>query len=100
MEDLIQNAHTLFDEHPSQSPPVLSSNVAEISSVYTYGSLFLSPELPQPTARRHPGHVDGIPTSQLSFSLSPEDPAMDNRRRPSATGLLSPLLGLPSSKML
>jgi len=29
MEDLIQNVHTLFDECPSQSPPVPPSDVAE-----------------------------------------------------------------------
>ena len=98
MEDLIQNVHTLFDERPSQSPPPV---VAEITSAYTYGSLFLSPELQQPTTQHHPGFVDGIPTStQSSFSSLPEGPAMDSRRTPSPPGLLSPLIGLPSSKTL
>ena len=101
MEDLIQNVDTLFDERPSQSPPVPSLKVPETTSAYTYGSLFLSPELPQPTTKRHLGIVDGIPTStQSSFSSLPEDPAVDSRRTPSPPGLLSPLLGLPSSKTL
>ena len=101
MEDLIQNVHTLFDEHPSQSPPVPSSNVPETTSINTYGSLFLSPELPQPTTQRHPGLVDGIPAStQSSFSSLPKDLAIDSRRTPSPSGSLSPLLGLPSSKTL
>jgi len=98
LEDLIQNAHTLFDERSAQTPPVPSSNVAETTSIYTYGSLFLSPELPQSTTQHH-----GIPTpthSSLSSSL-PSDAATDSRRPPSPTGLLSPLvLGLPSSKTL
>ena len=101
MEDLIQNAHNLFDEGPSQTPPIPSANVPESMSTYTYGSLFLSPELPRPTNQRHPGLVDGIPTStQSSFSSLPEDPTTDSHRTPSPPGLLGPLLGLPSSKTL
>ncbi|KAH9010251.1 Rho GTPase activation protein, partial [Lactarius hengduanensis] len=38
MEDLIRNAHNLFDEHPSPSPPVPSSDLAETSSIHAYGS--------------------------------------------------------------
>jgi hypothetical protein len=93
--------HTLFDARSSQFPSVPSSNVAETTSAYTYGSLFLSPEVPQSTTQ-HPGLVNGIPTStQLSFSsLLPSDAASDNRHSPYPTGLLSPLLGLPSSKTL
>ena len=100
MEDLIQNAHTLFDECPSQSPPVPSSSVAA-TSPDTYGSLFLSPELPQATTQQHPELVDGIPTStQSSLTSLPSDAAIDTGRTPSPIGLLSPLLGLPSSKTL
>ena len=47
MEDLIQNAHTLFDERPSRSEPFLSPCVAETTSTSTYGSLLLSADLPQ-----------------------------------------------------
>ena len=109
MEDLIQNVHTLFEELPSQSPPAYPSNVAKTTPAYTYGSIFLSPELPpklpQPTTQHHPRLVDGLPTfTQSSFSHAfsslPEDPAMDSRHIPSPTGLLSPLLGIPSSKTL
>ncbi len=108
MEDLIQNAHTLFDERPPPSPPVPSLDVAGTTSTYTYGSL-LSPELPRPaevgamgsTTRHHPGLIGGIPTStQSSFSSSPSDAAMESRLTPSLTPLLSPVMGLPSSKTL
>jgi hypothetical protein len=66
MEDLIQNVHTLFDEHHSQPPSVSLPDAAESTSTYTYGSLFLSPELPQrteipvmgSTTRDPPGFVD------------------------------------------
>ena len=101
MEDLIQNVHTLFDEHPSQSLPIPPSNVAETTSAYTYGSSFSSPVLPQPTTQRHPGLVDDIPTStQPSFSSLFEDPVIYNHRTPSPPGLSSPLLGLASPTTL
>ncbi|KAI9456984.1 hypothetical protein BJY52DRAFT_526951 [Lactarius psammicola] len=107
MEDLIQNAHTLFDERPFPSPPVPSPHVVGETSTFTYGSLFLSPELPQrsevqamdSTTRHLPGLVDGIPTSvQSFFSSLPSDAAMESHLPPSPTALLSPLLGLTSSK--
>ncbi|KAH9049278.1 hypothetical protein EDB83DRAFT_2522820 [Lactarius deliciosus] len=103
LEDLIQNANTLFNERPS--PP----DAAETTSTQTYGSLFLSPELPQPAevlaspTRHRPGLVGGIPTSiqsSSSFSSSPSDAATESRLTPSPIGLLSPLLGLPSSQTL
>ncbi|KAH9041938.1 hypothetical protein EDB84DRAFT_1559528 [Lactarius hengduanensis] len=84
LEDLIQNANTLFNERPS--PP----DAAETTSTHTYGSLFLR-------------LVGGIPTStqsSSSFSSSPSDAATESRLTPSPTGLLSPLLGLPSSQTL
>ena len=70
MEDLIRNAHTLFDERPSQPPPV-HSNVAEATSTHTYG---LSPGFPRSseiqdtgsTSRHRPRHVDGIHASTPS----------------------------------
>ncbi|KAH9049291.1 hypothetical protein EDB83DRAFT_2522836 [Lactarius deliciosus] len=96
MEDLIRNAHNLSDEHPSPSPPVPSPDLAETSSIHTYGSPFLSPELPRPpevqamgpTTRRRPGLADGNPTST------------ESRFTPSPAPLLSPLLGLSSSQTL
>ncbi|KAN0140259.1 hypothetical protein V8E53_002155 [Lactarius tabidus] len=80
MEDLIQNAHTLFDEGPSQPSPVPSSNVEETMSTDTYSLLFFSSEWPESaevqamasTSRHRPGLVDGIPTStRPSFSSFP-----------------------------
>ncbi|KAN0140324.1 hypothetical protein V8E53_002220 [Lactarius tabidus] len=109
LEDLIQNAPTLFDKLPSQSPPVPSSNIAEVTSTDTYGSLFLSPESPESaeveatgsSSRHRPGIVDGTPASaQSSFSSFPSDASPDSRSAPPQTALLSPLLGLSSSKTL
>ncbi|KAH9010250.1 hypothetical protein EDB84DRAFT_1406552 [Lactarius hengduanensis] len=101
MEDLIQNAYTLFDEHPSPPP-----DAAEPTSTFTYGSLFLTPELPQAevqamgsTTRRRPEFLGGAPTSaQPSFSSLPSDTAVESHLTPSPTPLLSPLLGFPSSQ--
>ncbi|KAH9175092.1 hypothetical protein EDB89DRAFT_2138609 [Lactarius sanguifluus] len=103
LEDLIQNANILFNERPSLP------DATETMSTQTYGSLFLSPELPQlaevlasPT-RHRPGLVGGIAASiqsSSSFSSSPSDAATESRLTPSPTGLLSPLLGLPSSQTL
>jgi hypothetical protein len=107
MEDLIQNAYTLFDERPSQSPPVPSSHVAEATSTHTDGSSFLSPELPQfaevratgSTSRHRPGLVDDSPAFTLSsFSSFPSDYSVVSRLTPPSFDLLSPLLGLSSSK--
>lgn len=108
MEDLIQNVHTLFDEDLSPPPPNPSFDGAGTTTPYTQGSLFLSPELPQPaevqavgrnTVHR-PGLVGGIPTStQSTFSL-PSDASTESSPTPSPTPLLSPLLGLSSSKTL
>ena len=73
MEDLIQNAHTLFDERPSpsQSPPAPSSDVVETTSTETHDSWFLSPDSNFPrsaeiqatgsTSRQRSGLVDAIP---------------------------------------
>jgi len=106
MQDLIQNAHTLFEERPSPSPPVPSPHVAETTSIFTYGSLFLSPELSQPaeveligsTTQHGPGLVGGVPMSiQTSFSSLLSEAATESRLTP-PTPLLSPLLGFPSSK--
>ena len=83
--------------------------MTETTSLYTYGSLFLSPELPQPTeveatestTRHRPGLVNGIPTSTQSSSSSlPSDATVESRLTPPPIALLSPLLGLSSSKTL
>ncbi|KAH8986368.1 hypothetical protein EDB92DRAFT_1949282 [Lactarius akahatsu] len=85
MEDLIENAHTLFDE---RTPLRVTS---------PYGSV-LSPELSQSaevgsTTRHRPGFVEGIPTStQSSFSISHSDTSVEGR--------LTPLLGLSLSQTL
>jgi hypothetical protein len=111
LEDLIQNAHTLFDKRSSPSPPVPSSNVAEATSTNTYSSLSLILESPQSaqvqamgsTIRHRPWLVDSTPTSrstQPSFPSLPPDTAMEIRLASSPTPLLSPLLGFPSSRAL
>ena len=104
MEDLIRNAHTLFDEHPSQPPPV-PFNMAEATSTDTYG---LSPGFPHSTeiystgstSRHRPRHVNGIHASaQSSFSTSPSDGAAVNLFTPPQNALMSPLRGLSLSRM-
>ncbi|KAI9433334.1 hypothetical protein H4582DRAFT_1003264 [Lactarius indigo] len=83
MEDLIQNAHILFDE--CTAPRVPSP----------YGSA-LSPELSRSTevgstTRHRPGLVGRVPTSlQSSFSASHSDTSVEGR--------LTPLLGLSLSQ--
>ncbi|KAH9165433.1 hypothetical protein EDB89DRAFT_2076851 [Lactarius sanguifluus] len=81
LEDLIQNAKTLFDERPSSPSPIPSSSVAEATSAYAYSSLISSPQpsevqvVGRSTLNR-PG-LGGIPTStQSSFLSSPSDAAM------------------------
>ena len=92
-----------------KSPPVPSSAVAEPKSAHTYSSLFLSPKLPQSaevqaagsTSRHRPGFVDGIPAStHCSFSSFPTEASPEIRLTPPPIDLLSPLLGLSSSKTL
>ncbi len=108
MEDLIQNAHTLFDERPSPTPPVPSPHVAGTTSTFTYGSLFLSPEFPQPAeieatdsiTRHGPGLVNGPTSTQSSSSSLHSDASMESRLTPSSTPLLSPLLGFSPSKIV
>ena len=108
MEDLIQNAHALFYESPSLSPHFPSFDVAEAASTLTYGS-FLSPELSQSaevqamgsTTRHHPGFVHDIPmSSQPSSSSLPLGAAMEGGLTSSPAPLLSPLLGLLTSRTL
>ena len=106
MEDLIRNAHTLFDKRPSQPPPVPSSDMAEATSSHTDGSLILSPGFPQSseiqatgsTSGHPPGIVDGIPTSTRSSFSFLSDGAVVNRFTPPQTALLSPPRGLSSTK--
>ena len=99
MEDLIHNAHTLFDERPSQSPP-------ETASTQTYSSLFLSPESADvqamgSTSRHHPGFIDGVPTfTQSSFSSFPSDSSPESQFTPRPIDLLSPPLRLSPPKDL
>ena len=107
MEDLIQNAQTLFDERPYQPPPVPSFDAAETTSADTDGSFFLSPKFPQAaeiqatgSASRHrPGIVDGIHASTQCSSF-PSDGAVVNRFAPPQTALMRPLRGPSSSKVL
>ncbi|KAI9439458.1 hypothetical protein BJY52DRAFT_529761 [Lactarius psammicola] len=100
MEDLIQNAHILFDERSPSYPPVPLPHIAEKTSNLTYGPL-LSPEFLRSaeaqvvgsTTRHRPGPVGGIPTStQPFFSISHSDSPVEGR--------LTPLLGLSLSQAL
>ena len=83
MEDLIQHAHTIFDERLFWSPPVPSFDVAETMSSGPYSSpLFLSPEMqfdPFHDAGDIPRHqrpvVEDLNSSPLF--LSPEFPQFD-----------------------
>ncbi|KAF8265573.1 hypothetical protein EI94DRAFT_1804224 [Lactarius quietus] len=108
MNDLIQNVQTLFDKRPSPSPPVPSPIIGETTFTHTYGSLFLTPDLPQlavletmgSATRQRPGPVDGIHTSPQSFFTSwPSDAPVESRLTPSPHALLSPLLGLSSNTL-
>src|SRR6266702_3652516 len=107
-EDLIQNAHTLFDGPPPPSSPVPSPHVGETTSTLTYGSP-LSPEFSRlaeaqavsSTTRHRSGLVGGIPTStRSSFSSSHSDSPVEGRLTPTLTPLLRPLLGLSLSQTL
>ncbi len=103
-EDLIQNAHTLFDEPPPPSSPVPSPHVGETTSTLTYGSS-LSPEFSRfaeaqavgSTTRHRPGVVGDIPTS-THFSSSHSDSPVEGRLTPTLTPLLGPLPGLSLSQ--
>jgi hypothetical protein len=109
MEDLIQNVNALFDENPSQLPSIPSSSVVETTSIHTYGSLFLSPELPQSaevqamgsTSQERQELADGISAStQSPLSSFPSDDYVERRLAQQPSALLSPLLGLSWSKTL
>ncbi|KAF8269722.1 hypothetical protein EI94DRAFT_1724545 [Lactarius quietus] len=100
MEDLIQNAPTLFDERPLQSP---SPDMADTMSALSYGSS-MSSEFSQSaeaqavdsTTRHRPGLVGGTSTSaQPPFTSYPDSP-VEGRLTPALAALLSPLLGLSS----
>ncbi|KAH9041940.1 hypothetical protein EDB84DRAFT_1559530 [Lactarius hengduanensis] len=81
LEDLIQNAKTLFDERPSSLSHIPSSRVAESTSAYAYSSLISSPQSAEVqvmgSSTIHRPGLGGIPTStQFSFLSSPSDAAM------------------------
>jgi hypothetical protein len=106
LEDLIRNAHTLFDDRPSTSPPV-PSPAAETTSTFPSGSL-LNAESPHPSeidttgpTTRRLGLVGVTPTiTQSSSSSLPSDVALESRLESSPTTFTRPLLGLPSSNTL
>ena len=102
MEDLIQDVHALFDEHPSPPPPI--SNASETTTLDT---TFLSPELSRfaevqvvgsrTVYRPGIGGIRSLASTRSSLSL-PSDAVAESRRTPSPAPLLS--LGLPSSHTL
>ena len=103
MKDLIQNAHTIFEEDPLLFP---SPDVEETTSTVASSSLFLSPEFPRSSAGVQAmnsitwhgrGLVGDTPASIQSL---PSDASMDSFLTPSPAPFLSPLLGLPPSMTL
>jgi hypothetical protein len=105
LEDLIRNAHTLFGDQPSTSPPV-PPPAGETTSTFPSGSL--SAELPQPSGIdaidptiRRLGLIGVTPAlTPSSFSSLPSDAALESRLSTSPTTLPGPVLGLPSSNTL
>jgi hypothetical protein len=108
MEDLIQNAQILFDEHPPPSSPVPSPHIEQTTPTLSFGPL-MSAELSRSaeaqavgsTTQDRSGLVGGTPTSSLS-SVSPSqlDAAVEGHLSPPMVPVLSPLLGLSSSQTL
>ena len=106
MEDLIQNAPILFDEHPLQSSPNPPPHMAETMSTLSNSSLLSSEfSLPTeaqavgPTAGHRRSLVSNIPAStQSSFPISHPDSPVEGRLIPALVPLLSPLLGLSPSQ--
>ena len=101
MEDLIRNAHVLFDGQPPPSPPI-PSHIAETTSYLAFDSLLGAESSPSDGAQamgsagRHQlGLVGSIPTSiQSSFTASHSDSPVDGRLTPTLAPLLNSLLGL------
>ena len=62
MEDLIQNAHTLFEERRFSSPSAFSLrvSVAGALSAVTHGASSQSPEAPRPTEPQTPSTLPGL----------------------------------------
>ena len=103
--DLIRNAHSLFDEQYSLSTPSPSHYVAETASTFTYDSLFWSPQPAEAQAMATTQHGRGLAgdiyaSTRSSLSSLPFDTAMESHLTPPPIALLSPLLGLPSSRTL
>ena len=98
MEDLIHNAHTLFDDRTFSVP---TPDVT--TSTHTFGSLLLSPEsnvLAMGSTTRHGlDLVGGIPESfQSHFSSLSSDDTIETYPTLSPIPLLNPPLGHLSSK--
>jgi len=95
MENLIDNAHTLFDEHlPPSSPPLPPAPTGEPVPVISYGSLHTKIELPplpqsveapgvdftpqlpaRPAGSIHPSTRSNPPMSPSRLSADPSAPA-------------------------
>ena len=97
MEDLISNAHTLFDE-PLPPSPLPSTHEGARTSIISYSSLFARSLFAEP-------RVIGpeVSTSaRSSSSIFPSDTSMDLTRPPTLppNPFLSPLMGLSPSQTL
>jgi hypothetical protein len=87
MEDLIENAQTLFDEHvPPSSPPLPPAPAGEPVPLLTYGSSHTSVTLPQPkeaqvadfTPQLPPRPTNSIhPSARSNPPMSPSRLSMD-----------------------
>ena len=111
VEDLIKNSDAFFDKRlsPSLSGLSLAPEITETKSLFGYGSMFLSTELPHradlefhatgSTSQHRTGHVlvDGVSSFTQSSSSLPSDAAMESRLTTALTNLH---LGLPSSQTL
>ncbi|SRR6266702_1573190 len=107
MEDLIQNAHTLFDEHLSPSPSPPSVRPEETASVLSYSS-YWSPRSAEaqaagPSTYLRPGPVGTVRASgRSSPSISPNSSVdhLGGTTPTTLTPLLSPLTALSPSQNL
>ncbi|KAH9057735.1 Rho GTPase activation protein [Lactarius vividus] len=91
MEELIQNAHTLFDE-PFSPSPLPSAHVGSRFSNISYSSLFASTLFAEPDAIGS----DGSASARSSSTIFPSVSSVELSTPPRLPNLLpSPLMGLP-----
>ncbi|KAI9455786.1 Rho GTPase activation protein [Lactarius psammicola] len=103
MEDLIQNAHTLFDEHLPPFPSPHSVRPEETASVLSYSS-YLSPrsfeaQIAGPSTYLSPGPVGSVRAfGRYSPSISPSNSSIDHLGGTTPTTLTPLLSSLPEMR--